>query len=166
MVGHYSLEVGILGSIPSPATNMINEKYKVRVAVYLILLRNNKILLYRRSNTGWMDGKYSLIAGHVNEGETVYEAIVRKAQGEGGISVSEDNLIPATVVFRQSNTEYVDFFFVAKSWQGEPLIGEPGGCDDMKWFSLDNLPSNLLPYIKEALENYKNKVPFFESGWN
>jgi 8-oxo-dGTP diphosphatase len=145
---------------------MKKDRFELRSAVYLILFKENKVLLSRRFNTGWMDGNYSLIAGHLDGDETVSQAIVREALEEAKIQINKDDLIPATVIHRKSDKEYIDFFFVAKSWIGEPKIGEPNKCDDLSWFSLDNLPSNLLPYVKEALENYKNKIPFFESGWN
>lgn len=98
--------------------------------------------------------------------ETVSQAIIREAFEEAKVTIKKEDLIPATVIHRKSNKEYIDFFFVAKNWIGKLKIGEPDKCDDLSWFSLDSLPTNLLPHIKEALENYKNKTPFFESGWN
>ncbi len=66
------------------------------VAVYLVLgkkqqqqqqqgaLKNQSILMSLRKDTGYMDGFYSLCAGHVDEGETVLEAMVREAREEIG----------------------------------------------------------------------------------
>ena len=122
--------------------------------------------MLRRFKTGWGDGNYSLVFGHLDGGETVSQAMIREASEEARITVDKDDLVPAVVIHRMSNVEYVDFFFVAKKWKGEPEIGEPDKCNDLSWFPLDNLPNNLLPHVKEALEKYKNKVPFFESGWN
>lgn len=145
---------------------MQTEKFKLRSAVYLLPIKDGKVLLSRRFNTGWMDGKYSLIAGHLDGNETVFEAMIREAFEEAKIVINKDDLIPATVIHRKSEVEYIDFFFVVNKWEGEPTIGEPNKCDDLSWYPLNNLPDNLLPYIKEAIENYKNKIAFFESGWN
>ena len=146
--------------------NMTSEKFLIRAAVYLILIKKDKILLSRRFNTGWMDGKYSLIAGHIDGKEPVSKAMIREAKEEAGIIINKKDLFPATVIHRYyPEQEYIDFFFVAKKWKGEPIIKEPNKCDDMSWFPLNKLPKNLLPYIKEALQNFKNKVAFFESGW-
>jgi len=112
-----------------------------------------------------MDGKYSLIAGHLDGNETVSQAMIREAFEEAKIKIDPSDLVPATVIHRMSDQEYVDFFFVAKKWTGTPVIAEPDKCDDLSWFPLDDLPDNLLPFIKTAFDNYKNGVPFFESGW-
>jgi len=145
---------------------MSSERFTLRIAVYLILLKGNKILLSRRFNTGWMDGKYSLIAGHLDGNESVGDSMLREAYEEAGIKINKDDLLPATVLHRYStNQEYMDFFFVAKKWVGEPTIKEPNKCDDMSWFSINDLPNNLLPYIVEAIKNYQVKMPFSESGW-
>lgn len=142
------------------------ERFKLRCAVYLMPFIGNKILLSRRFNTGWMDGNYSLIAGHLDENETVFEAIIRETFEESGMVINKNDLIPATVIHRRSNVDYVDFFFAVKKWKGVPVIVESDKCDDLRWFSLDKLPENILPYVREAIENYKNKVAIFESGWN
>ncbi len=145
---------------------MTTEKFKLRAAVYLLPIKDDKVLLSRRFNTGWMDGKYSLISGHIDGNETVFEAMVREALEEAGLKIDPLDLIPATVIHRKSDVEYIDFFFVVKKWQGTPTIKEPNKCDDLSWHPLDNLPNNLLPFIVEVLKNYQNKIPFFVSGWD
>lgn len=143
-----------------------NERFKLRSAVYLFPLKEDKVLLLRRFNTGWMDGMYSLVSGHLDGNETVSDAMIREALEEATIKITKENLIPATVIHRKSpDQEYIDFFFVVRDWEGEERIGEPDKCDDLSWFPINNLPDNLLPHVKEALANYQNKIPFSESGW-
>jgi 8-oxo-dGTP diphosphatase len=146
---------------------MSNERFTLRAAVYLILIKDGKTLLARRFNTGWMDGNYSLLAGHIDGNESVFDAIIREAFEEGGVKVLKKDLKPVKVLHRQSpdKKEYMDFFFLAESWDGEPAIKELDKCDDMSWFSLDSLPNNTLPYVKNVLENYKDGISFIESGW-
>lgn len=145
---------------------MSNERFTLRVAVYLILIKDGKTLLSRRFNTGWMDGKYSLIAGHLDGNETVFDTMIREAFEEAGVKVTKNDLKPVKVLHRKSgDQEYMDFFFLAEKWEGEPIIKEPNKCDDMSWFPIDNLPENILPYVKNVIENYKDGIPFIESGW-
>lgn len=146
---------------------MSSEKFLIRAAVYLILLKEDKILLARRFNTGWMDGKYSLVAGHIDGNESVTQAMIREAQEEAGIKIKKGDLKPATVIHRKyPGQEYIDFFFVSKKWTGSPTIMEPDKCDDMSWFLLDNLPEDLLSYIREAINNYHDRISFSETGWD
>ena len=93
---------------------MVNakEKFTLRAAVYLIPIRSNEVLLSRRFQTGWMDGKYSLVAGHIDGKESVFTAMIREAKEEAGIKVSKEDLIPVKVMHRNSDHEYIDFFFV------------------------------------------------------
>ena len=44
------------------------------VAVHILLRRDDEVLLVRRCNTGYEDGKLSVVAGHVEPGETVTRA--------------------------------------------------------------------------------------------
>ena len=142
------------------------ERFRPKSATYLMPIKDNQILLSRRFNTGWMDGMYSLISGHLDGNESVHQAMIREAYEEAVIVVKDEDLIPATVVHRKApDEEYIDFFFIVTKWQGEIVIGEPNKCDAMTWYPLDALPENILPYIKEALYNYQNKVAFSASGW-
>jgi 8-oxo-dGTP diphosphatase len=143
------------------------ERFTLRAAVYLILRKGRKVLLARRYKTGWMDGKYSLVAGHLEGNESVSNAMLREAKEEAGIIIAPEELKPATVVHRRSlDQEYMDFFFTCKKWLGKPKIMEPNKCDYMDWFLIDELPSNTLLYIKDAIDNSEKGIPFSEDGWN
>lgn len=146
---------------------MGDKRFLLRSAVYLIPLKDKRVLLLRRFNTGWMDGKYSLIAGHLNGGETATQAMIREAKEEAGIIITTSDLQFVTVTHRKSvKLEYIDFFFVVKNWLGIPNNLEPDKCDELSWFSVNQLPENIVPSVREAIKNYLNKKGFSESGWN
>src|SRR4051794_7791470 len=105
------------------------QRFTIRAAVYLFPRKADQILLSRRSGTGWMDGMYSLISGHLDGGESIVEAMIREAREEATIILVQDALTPATVLHRKtSELEYIDFFFWTEEWEGEPTIGEPDKC--------------------------------------
>ena len=54
-------------------------------AAYLVLIKEKKILLLRRFNTGYEDGNYSFIAGHVEKSESFTACIIREAKEEANI---------------------------------------------------------------------------------
>jgi len=136
------------------------------VAVHLFLLRGEQVLLLRRFNTGYEDGKYSVPAGHLDGGEPVRQAAVREAREELGINIDPDDITFAGVFHRQSDDERVDFFFVIRKWQGNPRNAEPDKCDQLLWADLNDLPVNMIPYVRKALDNFDGSIQFQEFGWN
>lgn len=142
------------------------ERFKLVPAVYLVLVREGKILLARRLRTGYEDGKYSMVAGHVDGGETMREALVREAQEEAGIRIEPDQLKHALTMHRWcGDHERVDLFFTAERWAGEIRNMEPDKCDDLAWFPLDGMPDNVIPYVREAIACYRKGETYCEFGW-
>ena len=141
------------------------ERMKVPVTAHLFLIRAGQMLMLRRFQTGYEDGNYSVVAGHVDSGETVYQAAVREAEEEVGVRIRERDLRAVGVMQRKSNDERVDFFLAAPVWEGEVRNQEPEKCDDLMWRDLDDLPPNTIPYIRRAIANYREGRTFDVHGW-
>jgi 8-oxo-dGTP pyrophosphatase MutT (NUDIX family) len=142
------------------------DRFKLVPEAHLLLIRDDRILLLRRRNTDYEDGKYSLIAGHMEDGETAREAICREAHEEAGIELAPDDLEFAHVVHRADRGQRVGFFFRALSWRGEPRNMEPHKADDFRWFALGALPGGMVPYVRRAIEGWRAGQRYSESGWN
>jgi mutator protein MutT len=138
---------------------------KFPVTVHLLFFRGNQVLLLRRFNTGFEDGNYSVPAGHLDGGETVRMAAVREAQEEIGVYIDVENVAFASVMHHRSDDERVDFFVHIKDWDGEPFNAEPEKCDELLWCDLEALPENIIPYVRKAIRNHLEGVPFEEFGW-
>jgi ADP-ribose pyrophosphatase YjhB (NUDIX family) len=147
----------------------MKERSKIIPASYLMLVQDNKILLIRRCNSGYEDGNYSMIAGHVEDGESFTECIIREAKEEAGIVLTKEDLKVVHTMKRKGekgeDNDRVDVYFTAKKWQGEIKNNVPLKCDDMGWFKLDNLPDNIIPCVKQAIQAIKNKNHYSEFGW-
>lgn len=144
----------------------MKERFKLIPTVDLILMKDNKILLSRRCNTGFYDGDYSFPAGHLDGNETMIQAMIREAKEEIGIDLNPEDLKLVHVMHRKEpSEERVNFFFTAKKWGSKPKIMEPHKCDDLSWFEFDNLPNNVTPYIKQAISCFRNKIFYSEIGW-
>ncbi len=51
-------------------------------------------------------------------------------------------------------------------YDGEPKICEPDKCSELKWFSLDTLPDNVIESRKKALESFVvGSERYLEMGW-
>lgn len=143
-------------------------RFKLITSVYLILMRDNKILLSKRQNTGYEDGKYSFVAGHVDGDEPLTKALIREISEEAAIDISKSNPKLIHVMHRKGETtdnERMDFFLSIESYEGEIKNNEPHKCSEIDWFPLNNLPANTIPYIKKAIMHIQNEEFFSEFGW-
>lgn len=143
----------------------MQQRFTMVVAVHLLLIRDRQVLLSRRFQTGYEDGKYSVPAGHVDGRESVIHAMIREAHEEVGIVINPKYLHFAHVMNRVTDRESIDFFFVCKTWEGTPRICEADKCDDIHWFDMRDLPINTIPYIRQAITQYMKKNSFSELGW-
>ena len=144
-------------------------RYKQIAACYLILRRQGKILLLRRNNTGFMDGKYSLPAGHIEKNELARNCIIREAKEEVGIIIKPKDIKLVHLMHRQEYDDQSEkrfcLFWIAHKWSGVPKIIERDKCDDLRWFLISNPPQNIIPYIRQAIHLVNQKVFYSEFDW-
>jgi 8-oxo-dGTP diphosphatase len=153
---------------------MSHDRFAVIPAAYVFLLRDGagagsgtgprggatEVLLQLREGTGYMDGHWAAAAaGHVEKGETVYEAATREAHEELGITDLDLTAVcamqrtqPGRRGAAEPIDERVDYFFVSRSWSGRPRIVEPDKNADLRWFDLDALPDPVVPHELAVLE--------------
>jgi 8-oxo-dGTP diphosphatase len=137
------------------------------VAVHVLLLRGDEVLLVRRCHTGFEDGRLSVVAGHVEPGESVTQAAVREAREEVGMALSRDRLRVVGVIHRRSLEERVDFFLAYHLEADEegPQNREPDKCSELVWAGLGDLPDDIIPYVRAGIENFRRGTWFQEFGW-
>lgn len=136
------------------------ERHKLKVAVYVMLIKGNNILLARRFQTGWQDGNYTLPSGHLDPDETIAGAAIRETKEEVDATVQSEDLRIVHTMHRMNI--YIDFFFVADKWEGEPRNAELDKCDEVGWFPIDGLPENMVPSVRHAIEQYQKGITFSE----
>jgi 8-oxo-dGTP pyrophosphatase MutT (NUDIX family) len=132
-------------------------RFSLVPAAYVALLRDGRVLLQQRKDTGYMDGHWSFsAAGHVERGESVHAAALREAYEELGVSVNEADLDPICTVHRRQNErgggQRVDFFFAARTWEGEPTARDLDRIGEICWADLTALPEPLVPVDAIVLE--------------
>jgi 8-oxo-dGTP diphosphatase len=142
-------------------------------ASYVYLLREGRtgteVLLQRRGEVPYMAGHWAAAAaGHVEPGETAYDAARREAVEELGIA---DLDLEFVLTMQRSRfgppiEERVDFFFTARSWSGEPRILETTKATELGWHALDALPEPMVPHEAHALAHLTSGTRYLTFGWD
>lgn len=143
------------------------------IAVYVILKRDDgKVVFVKRSNTGWMDGRYGLPAGKVEKLETFLQAAVREAKEEVGVGLDPTDLKHVLTVHRDSPDDevdgdmtWVDVFFEAAKWQGEPYNAEPHMHSEIAWLDPRNLPETVIPIMMDTFGFLNDGLTYGEVEW-
>lgn len=148
----------------------MKERYQSKVAVFLILTKEvdgqTQILLQKRCNTGYMDGKYeAACSGHLEKGESLSMALIREAKEEIDLDIKEEDLKLVSII-HQYQRDYIYVFFTTNKYIGTPKLMEPNKCDNLKWFNINELPQNTIMCIENVLENIKRKFIYDDGDFS
>lgn len=148
----------------------MSEKFRTLSAVMLMLTRgtgtNEEVLLQKRINTGYCDGEYDYAAsGHVENDETMTNAMCREAKEELNININPEDLEFVCIIHKKTSSIYYNAYFKAKKWEGKPIINEPEKNEELRWVNINELPDNMVDDRPMAMENYKNNIKYSEYGW-
>lgn len=124
-------------------------------SIYMIIRDSEgRVLLQRRQGTNLWCGFLALPAGHVDEGENAYDALVREAKEELGITVRVEDIVDTFVVNRRNKTlkPYYDVYFELSGYEGIIDIKEPDKCSALVWGDINNLPDDMIEFERIAIE--------------
>ena len=136
-------------------------KAKFKSAVHLILMNEEKILLQKRKGSKLWPGYYALPAGHIDEGENQYDALIREAKEELGIIINTKDILNDYVVLRRNHFQidgkilepYIDYYFEISKYEGIPTIMEDNKCEELIWVNINDLPEPFINYEGDFLTN-------------
>ena len=135
----------------------IKKKQKRFSSIVFYFSDDNKVLLLKRKKYDAIDyaGKWGLVGGKSEEGETPKEAAIRETNEESGLKVLPEDLIMIATI--KSPQGYPVHVFACKKFQGtvnaQNVVEEH---DDYRWVSIDKVnkydtPENTMPLIKKAI---------------
>lgn len=77
-----------------------------------VLFLNDKgeCLFIQRANTGFRDGQYALVAGHLEPGESIEACAIRESKEEAGVTIAPGAL-NFRLVMRRDSTRTASVFF-------------------------------------------------------
>lgn len=138
----------------------------ISLYVLAVLYRGDEVLLLRRVNTNFGNGLYSLVGGKVESEERALHAIRREVLEEVGLEISESQF-KFVHVFHRKGTEssLIALCFQVDISNMMPRNIEPNKHDDVRFFNVNQLPNNILPAHKQAIEYINKEIAYSEHGW-
>lgn len=139
----------------------------VNVFVLAFLTIGNQLLLVQRKNASFGDGLYSLVGGKVEQGETAKQAVRREVREETTLDIPEDAFTLVHTLHRNgSETEFIALCFMADiSTLSAPYNHEPDKHSDMRFFTFDALPKNILPAHEQIIRCVQQGINYSQHGW-
>ncbi len=142
-----------------------NEEFRVTPIVYLILVKDDQVLLIKRDR-GAYKGFWGLPAGHIDEGESAKQTAAREALEELGIGIEPSTLDFAHLLHVKDRVgQRMIISLMPRAWEGEPVNMEPHKHSEISWFPRTSLPENMPPYAKSTLSDISKGIIFRESNW-
>ena len=129
------------------------------IGVHLMLIQNNKLLLQERKG-GFTDGLFTPVSGHVDKGEGVIDALIREAKEEAGILLKKENLKINVIAhlldapYKGKRADIINYFIFTDTYSGQIDNKEPDKTARLKFFDLNDLPTQLMHHIFEVIKAY------------
>jgi 8-oxo-dGTP diphosphatase len=155
----------------APAKGAAVEHQRPLLAIYCLVLRGPQLLLLKRTGTKYASGFWSVPAGHVDHGEPLLAAASRELEEETGLIVAQRAWSLVAFMHRQTEQRsIIDVFLRTEEFSGDLMNREPEKHGALGFRDISELPSPVVPYVKEVLARIGPKqgggAPFLlQYGW-
>ncbi|NIO44585.1 MAG: NUDIX domain-containing protein [Candidatus Aenigmarchaeota archaeon] len=105
--------------------------------VLCYLIKDNKVLLQKKSKGLFGGGKWNGPGGKINKTENPHECAKREILEEVGVKVSNFEKCGLLKFFRENELFIINHVFLTKKFEGNPKSGKEGVVN---WFNFDELP--------------------------
>ncbi|MFJ8676955.1 NUDIX domain-containing protein [Streptomyces sp. NPDC093589] len=139
----------------------------IGVHLYLEDADGRVLLGLRHPNSAYAPSMHHFLAGHC-ECESAVACLVREAQEEAGLVIDPGDVELAHVVHlvdAPGDTPRMGMVFRARSWSGTPEIREPDKCVGWRFWNPEDLPDQVVPYTRVAINGIRAGRLYTELGW-
>ncbi|MBQ1158754.1 NUDIX domain-containing protein [Streptomyces sp. A73] len=139
----------------------------VGVHLYLEDAQGRVLLGPRHPDSAYAASMHHFLAGHC-ERESAKSCLVREAYEEAGLVIDPDAAEFAHLVHLMDapgGTPRMQIVFRARSWSGTPEVREPDKCTGWRFWDPDELPQQVVPYTRAAIDGIRAGRLYTEMGW-
>lgn len=135
-------------------------KIQPYIACFIILEKENTILMAQRAWDVFLSGSYNFPSGHLEGWETLQEAVVREAKEEIWVTIEQwDLTLQHTLYWQSIEKPYIYFYWTTKKRVWELKICEPEKCSDLQWISINDIEKyKLTPWDYQAIQSIKQWI--------
>lgn len=131
----------------------------MNLAVLVIIESEGKILLYKRQNSGWEDGKFSVPSGRVESNETARYAVQRELKEEIDIEIEVNHLQLVHIEYTDS---IISLIFKLSQWSGNIKNMEPKFMTALDFYDKNDLPQPIAGNGQNILEMIDKRILYSE----
>ncbi len=139
-------------------------------ATLCTLIKDGRILLQKKAEGRFGEGKWNSPGGKIGPGETPEGCVVREVYEETGIQVRSSRLhgVLGHYFGEKVEPDWMVYQFSATDFEGEPKEGDEG---QLKWFLFEEIPYDQmwqddeywLPHLLEG-KKFRGRFYFNEDG--
>jgi len=131
---------------------------RVGVGVLILDRRSRALLTLRKLPPE--AGFWSIVGGKLEYLETLHDCALREALEEVGVTISIEGLLCVTDhLLPQESQHWVSPAYLGRVAGGHAKNCEPRKTHEVRWFALDELPSNLTMTARNAINAYTRQFP-------
>ena len=129
-------------------------KIQPYIACFIILEKDNQILIAQRAWDVFLSWSYNFPSGHLETWETLQQATIREAKEEIWITIYESDIsLKHTLYWQSIERPYIYFYRHTTKRDWEPHILETDKCSDLRWISYNDIEKyQRTPWDLQAIK--------------
>lgn len=143
------------------------ELHIVGVHLYLEDTHGRILLGLRHPDSAYAGNTWHFLAGHC-EREAAITCLVREAKEEAGLIIDPADVELVHLVHLVDSSgapPRMQFVFRARAWSGTPQNLEPDRCVAWRWWDPQELPAEVVPYTRQAINSIQDGSLYSQMGW-